>query len=99
MNAIRLRDLYEAIEEDMVYGVGLLVEPGQPTAPMIQVYYANWSREMLEIVRQSLTGGVSLSITPSTGHTVDLHLATRERIALQIPSLPSCPPRPARQSN
>ncbi len=83
MNTIDLTNLYKATEEDMLFGIGLLAEPGQPAAPMIQIFYSGWSREMLDIVRESLQAGVSLAITQTNGHTCDLHLATRERIALQ----------------
>jgi len=79
----RLDELYSATEEELQFGVGLLAVPSQAPAPFIQVYYRHWSRQKLELVRDSFRGGLVLTISPRSGDTRDLHLCTRDGITIQ----------------
>ena len=63
MNHRILKTLYDATEEDLLYGVGLLALPDQEPAPFIHVHYRDWSREKLEIVRESFRGGLVLTFS------------------------------------
>lgn len=83
MNHRILEDLYRATEEDLLYGIGLLALPDQDPAPIIHIHYRNWSREKLEIVRESFRGGLVLTFSCQTGGTRDLHISTRERVAMR----------------
>ena len=78
-----LRELYESTEEDMIFGVGLIQLPDAEPAPYIHVFYHDWSREKLEVVRESFKSGlilVSAERKPGLHH---LYIGTRETIALQ----------------
>ena len=83
MNHRILKNLYEATEEALQYGVGLLALPDQEPAPFIHVHYRDWSREKLEIVRESFRGGLVLTFSCQAEGTRDLHVSTRERIGIQ----------------
>jgi hypothetical protein len=83
MNQRILEDLYDATEEDLLYGVGLLALPEQEPAPFIHIHYRDWSREQLEVVRESCRGGLVLTFSRRAEDTRDLHLSTRERIGIQ----------------
>lgn len=83
MNTIDLKQLYEATEEDLRFGVGLLDVPGRGQVPFIQIHQPGWSREMLEIVRESFRDGLTRTETTNASETVDLYLATRQRIVIQ----------------
>jgi hypothetical protein len=50
MTHAALQDLYDATEEDLLFGIGLLDLPDQAPAPYIHVHYCGWSREKLEVV-------------------------------------------------
>ena len=78
-----LRELYESTEEDMFFGIGLIQLPDAKPAPYIHVFYQDWSREKLEVVRESFKSGlilVSAERKPGLHH---LYIGTRESIALQ----------------
>jgi len=83
MNMIDLKQIYDATEEDLRFGVGLLDVPGRGQVPFIQIHQPGWSREMLEIVRESFQDGLMLTETTNASGTVDLYLATRQRIVIQ----------------
>ena len=76
MNKSILKAMYEASEQDLTYGIGLVgVEGAALPVPMIQCFYRGWSEEMLRVVAKTLRGGVELSLKPD-----QVYLATRERI-------------------
>ncbi len=83
MNHRILEDLYDATEEDLLYGVGLMALPDQEPAPFIHIHYRDWPRQKLEIVRESFRSGLVLTFTCQTEGTRDLHVSTRERVAVQ----------------
>ena len=83
MNHQILENLYDATEEDLLYGVGLLALPDQEPTPFIHIHYRSWSREQLEIVRESFRGGLVLTFSRRTDKTRDLHVSTRECVAVQ----------------
>jgi hypothetical protein len=83
MTHAALQDLYDATEEDLLFGIGLLAQPDQAPAPYIQVHYRNWSREKLEVVRSSFHGGLVLVSGDRYDGRRDLHLSTRGKIVLQ----------------
>ena len=83
MNHRALEDLYDATEEDLLYGVGLLALPDQEPAPFIHIHYRDWPRAQLEIVRESFRGGLVLTLSSRTEKTRDLHVSTRECVAVQ----------------
>ena len=71
-----LKAMYEASEQDLTYGIGLIgVEGAALPLPMIQCFYRGWSEEMLRVVAETLRGGVELSLKAD-----QVYLATRERI-------------------
>lgn len=79
----KLRQLYNASEEDMTYGIGVVVMGTGPPTPIISVHYCGWSREKLEIVRESFKSGIVLSSTEVGPGVYQVHVATRERISIQ----------------
>ena len=83
MNHRALEDLYDATEEDLLYGVGLLALPEHVPAPFIHIHYRDWSREQLGAVRESFQGGLVLTFSRRAGGTRDLHVSTRECVAVQ----------------
>ena len=83
MNQRILEDLYDATEEDLLYGVGLLALPDQVPAPFIHIHYRNWSREKLEAVRESFRAGLAVTIGKPVGGVCDLHISTCEQIGIQ----------------
>ncbi len=83
MNHRALEDLYDATEEDLLYGVGLLALPDQEPAPFIHIHYRDWSREQLEIVRESFQAGLVLTFSCRAEGARDLHVSTRECVAVQ----------------
>ena len=71
-----LKAMYEASEQDLTYGIGLIgVEGAALPVPMIQCFYRGWSEEMLRVVAETLRGGVELSLKPD-----QVYLATIDRI-------------------
>ncbi len=83
MNHRILEDLYDATEEDLVYGIGLLALPDREPAPYIHIHYRDWSRRKLEVVRESFRGGLVSTVTEPVNGFCDVHLSTRERIGIQ----------------
>ena len=83
MNQRILENLYDATEEDLLFGVGLLALPDHKPAPFICIHYRSWSREKLKIVRESLQGGLVLTFSRRAEGTCDLHVSTRECVAVQ----------------
>jgi hypothetical protein len=83
MNSQDLGELYEATGEDLLFAIGALLVSGQEPAPYIHVFYRDWSREQLEVVRESFRKGLILvrGKRPKGGY--DLYIGTRETISLQ----------------
>jgi hypothetical protein len=78
-----LARLYEATAEDLLFGIGSLQLPEVGLVPLIHVHYPLWSREELELVRQSFYGGLILVSGRRSGQLLDVYIATKERIVLQ----------------
>jgi len=78
-----LEQLYESTGEDLVFGIGTIQLPNLSPAPIIQVSYENWSREKLEVVRDSFRDGLILTRGKRCTDARDLYIATRQRMALQ----------------
>ena len=74
--------LYEATVEDMLFAIGILLTESGP-APYIHIFYRDWTREQLEVVRQSFKSGLTLVMGERKHGTRDLYLASREKVALQ----------------
>jgi hypothetical protein len=83
MNNEDLEKLYEATGEDLLFAIGVMLVPGQQAAPYIHIYFAGWSREQLEVVRESFRDGLILASGRRPTGLRDLYLGTREKIALQ----------------
>ena len=45
MNPRILEELYDATEEGLLYGIGLLALPDQQPTPFVHIHYRDWSRE------------------------------------------------------
>jgi hypothetical protein len=78
-----LRQLCDSTEEDLIYGVGLIQLTDADPAPFIHIRYRSWSRERLEVVRESFQGGlilVSAERKPGQHH---VYIGPRETIAIQ----------------
>lgn len=78
-----LQSLYDATEEDLRYGIGLLAVEGRGPVPLIGVHYRNWPREKLELIRESFREGIELAAKTNAGAALDLHLATRQKIVVR----------------
>jgi hypothetical protein len=78
-----LKQFYESTEEDLIYGIGLIQLVDAESTPFIYIHYRDWSREKLEVVRESFQGGlilVSAERKPGQHH---VYIGTRETIAVQ----------------
>jgi hypothetical protein len=78
-----LAKLYESTAEDLLFGMGSLRLPNVGLVPLIHVHYPLWSREELELIRQSFYGGLILVSGRRSGQLLDVYIATKERIVLQ----------------
>lgn len=78
-----LEQLYQSTEEGFLYAVGLFAAPDQPPAPLIQVYYSDWSHEQLAAVRASVDEGLTLVHDQAADRSCSLSLATRQKIAIR----------------
>ena len=67
----------------MQFAVGLLVLPDLQPEPYLHIHCRNWTREMLEVVRESFTDGLILINGRRKRGKCDLVLRTREQITLQ----------------
>ena len=67
-----------------IIAIGLLALPNLEPAPYIHFHYRNWTRGMLEFVRESFTDGLILGSARRKRDKCDLVLRTREQIALQV---------------
>ena len=83
MNNRNLEQLYEATAEDLLFAMGTMVVPGGRPSPYIHVFYRNWTREKLEVVRDTFRGGLVLTVGKQPAGRGDLHIATREVISLE----------------
>ena len=78
-----LKQLYESTEEDMRFGIGTIMMPGNQPCPIINIHYVDWSREKLEVVRESFKGGLIMTSAERKPGMHDVYLGTRETIAIQ----------------
>jgi hypothetical protein len=84
MNTINLKQLYDATEEDMQFGIDIVQGSGPKLTPLIWIYYPSWSRERFEIVRASLKSGSILVSSKRAGGFRDLGTARRENVTVRI---------------
>lgn len=71
-----LKTMYEASEQELRYGIGLLgTEDMVMPVPMFLCFYRDWTQETMGAVATALKGGVELSF--SSDH---VYLASRDRI-------------------
>ena len=82
MNQNDLETLYEATSEDMLFAIGVMQEDGS-LIPHINIFYHDWTRQQLLLVRASFKGGLSLVKGGVNTGTGELYLSTKDRIALQ----------------
>ncbi len=80
---IDLKDVYRSTAEDLLFKIGSMQVANIPPAPLIEIRYADWNREKLEIVRDSLRKGLTLTEKPDASGRADFYLATVETITLQ----------------
>ena len=67
----------------MTYGIGAIdLGTGSP-APIISIYYRGWSREQLEVVRETFKSGIILSSAERKPGVHHVYLGTRETISMQ----------------
>ncbi len=78
-----IKQLYESTADDLRYGIGVLDVPDRGPVPLIHIHYADWSREKLDLVRESFRGGLILVNGQRASGSCDLYLATREKITVQ----------------
>lgn len=78
-----LQSLYDATEEDFRYGIGLMAIGGRDPVPLIGVHYNNWSRDKLELIRESFHEGIVQSQSATADGDFDVHLATRQKIVVR----------------
>ncbi len=78
-----LQKLYESTGEDLLFGIGTIQLPNLKPAPVIQIHYEDWSREQLEVVRNSFRDGLILASGKRSNTVRDLYIATRQRMALR----------------
>ena len=83
MNSQDLDKLYEATAEDLLFAIGALLVPGQEPAPYVHIFYRDWPREKLQVVRESFRDGLILVSGKRSLGGHDLYIGTRETIALQ----------------
>lgn len=79
----KLRRLYDASEEDMTYGIGVLDLGTGPPAPIIRIRYRGWSRAKLEIIRESFRSGIILSSARRNSGLYHACLGTRETMTIE----------------
>lgn len=80
---IDLKNVYASTAEDLRFKIGTMQLGNIPPAPVIEIRYACWTREKLEVVRESLRDGLRLTVHPQQEGLVDFYLATSETITLQ----------------
>jgi hypothetical protein len=78
-----LENLYRSTEEDMQFAIGLLALPDCRPAPILQIRYRDWTREKLEVVRESFKVGFIVANGKRKDGKYDLFIGTREQVALQ----------------
>jgi hypothetical protein len=78
-----LRQLYDATEEDMKFGIGVINLGTGPPAAIISIEYDNWSRLNLELVREAFKPGIILVSAQRTPSLQVAYVATRERLSIQ----------------
>ncbi|UCF34756.1 MAG: hypothetical protein JSV78_05515 [Phycisphaerales bacterium] len=84
MNQDVLEHLYEATEEDLLYGIGTLPVADSVALPLIHVHYRHWSREKLIVVRASFESGLDLVIGEPSCGCREMRLSTREQVSVQV---------------
>ena len=84
MCASDLEALYRATETDLSYALGVLALPELGVVPVLQIFYATWTREMLTAIQAPLARGLELVSSVASDGTSELHLSTREQVALRV---------------
>jgi hypothetical protein len=83
-----LQSLYEAVSDDMLYGLGLTQGAGdgweEPAMPTIAIIYPHWSCQQLELVRGAFGDGLTLTVNDAGGATCHIHLATRQLVTISL---------------
>lgn len=83
-----LQSLYEAVSDDMLYGIGLTqeIDDGreEPATPMIAIAYPHWSRQELELVRSTFGDGLTLTVNDAGGEACHIRLATRQLVTVSV---------------
>ncbi len=82
MNQNDLEMLYEATSEDMLFAIGVVREAGF-LIPRIHIFYHDWNRQQLELVRETFKGGLCLAKGELKQRIQNLYLSTKDRISLQ----------------
>jgi len=78
-----LHSAYESTAEDLRYGIGLMADADRRSMPMIAVRYENWPPGKLEVVRESFVDGLTVEHKIVDSATVDVYVATRQKISVQ----------------
>jgi hypothetical protein len=78
-----LHRLYEATAEDLLFGIGQLQVPDDRPVPYIHIHYANWSREKLDVVRESFPDGLILTAQQCPTGAYDVTIKTRHLVILK----------------
>jgi len=79
----KLRQLYDASQEDMHDGIGTIDLGTGPPAPIISIRYLGWSRAKLEVVRESFRSGIILSSARRESGLLHAYLGTRETMTIE----------------
>ena len=73
-----LNRLYDATEDDFTFMIGVLETD---TVPVICLTYPNWTREQLELVRESFASGIQLTLAHERR---EVYVCTKERVQLEV---------------
>ncbi len=79
----KLQELYESTAEEIIFGVGEMCLPNCRPAPYIHIFYKDWSRTKLELVRGSFKNRLILVSAKRPDNTYDMFIATGEKITLR----------------
>ena len=79
----KLQELYESTAEDIIFGIGDMCLPNGRPAPYIHIFYKDWSRTKLELVRDSFKNRLILVSAKRPDSTYHMFIATGEKITLR----------------
>jgi hypothetical protein len=74
--------MYEATTADLLFGMGGLMLDDGMRAPIIQVHYSSWTRDMLDLVRDTFAGGIEIRAEQQSAGRADVVLARRQLITI-----------------